>query len=73
MTDPRPYPSATEDTATPPEEAVHLPEPSVWPVTLALGFTLLAAGLVVHATFAVAGALLIILAAWGWVGELRRG
>ncbi len=53
-------------------EGVHLPAPSIWPVVLAAGITLLLFGVVTSLAFSVAGALLAIVALAGWIGELRR-
>jgi hypothetical protein len=56
-----------------PEPAIHLPGPSLWPVTLALGITLIVSGpLVVQSAFSIAGALLSAYAIARWVVELRR-
>ena len=50
---------------------VHLPSPTAYPVTLALGLTLVGAGLLLNPAFAIAGALLMIGAIAGWVADLR--
>lgn len=42
--------------------AVHLPSPTPWPMVLALGVTLSAAGLVTSLPVSVAGALLTLVA-----------
>ena len=65
------------DEAVPTAEAegggeVHLPEPSIWPVVLALGITLLLFGVVSSYVFSAAGVLLIAGALAGWIGELRH-
>ena len=49
-----------------------LPKPSVWPVTLALGVTLLSFGIVTHWIMSLVGFSLFLLAAGGWVGDLRN-
>ena len=51
----------------------HLPEPTAWPVALAMGVTLAAAGLVGSPVVFSAGALLTIAALAGWIGILVRG
>jgi hypothetical protein len=51
---------------------IHLPQPSVWPATLAAGITLLLFGVVGGVFFGASGAALIALALAGWIGELRR-
>lgn len=49
---------------------VELPAPSVWPVVLAFGVTLIAAGLVTHVGVSLAGGLALIIAAAGWFREV---
>jgi len=46
--------------------SLHLPAPTVWPMVLGLGITLIAAGLITAATITVLGLLLSVLAAIGW-------
>jgi hypothetical protein len=50
----------------------HLPAASLWPVTLALGATLLGAGVVTHWLFSLAGGMVMVLALGGWVQEMRQ-
>lgn len=45
---------------------VHLPAPTAWPFVLALGITLLLAGLVTSLTVTVLGAVLMVAASVGW-------
>lgn len=47
-----------------------LPVRSVWPVVLAGGIALLLFGLVTSLSFSVLGALLIVGALTGWIGDL---
>ena len=47
-----------------------LPETSVWPVVLAGGIALLLFGVVTSFSFSVLGALLIVGALTGWIGDL---
>ena len=47
-----------------------LPETSVWPVVLAGGMALLLFGVVTSLSFSVVGALLIVAALKGWIGDL---
>ncbi len=54
------------------EPAVHLPAPSIWPAMLALGIALLLFGVPTSYAFSVVGALLMIWAIAGWIGELRH-
>jgi hypothetical protein len=45
----------------------HLPAPTVWPVALATGATLLAAGVVTSWFVSLAGAVLMVAALVGWI------
>ena len=63
-------PEAIRDGGIP--EDIHLPAPSIWPVVLAAGITLLLFGVVTSLAFSVTGALLVIRALVGWIGELRH-
>ncbi|MGI4829535.1 MAG: hypothetical protein ACRYFU_15265 [Janthinobacterium lividum] len=49
---------------------VHLPQPTAWPVLLALGFTLMFASLVTSQGLAYLGAVLVIRSAVGWFREV---
>ena len=51
----------TEHTAT-----LHLPAPTVWPMVLGLGITMIAAGLVTNGTISLLGLVLSSMAAVGW-------
>ncbi len=51
----------------------HLPAPSLWPAILAAGITLLLFGVLAGWPFSLVGALLMVAALIGWVGENRRG
>jgi hypothetical protein len=52
--------------------SVHLPGPTIWPAALALGVTLVAAGLVTHWIVALGGAVLVLAALYGWVALLTE-
>ncbi len=54
------------------EPHVHLPAPSIWPVILAFGVTLLAFGVIASLVFSAVGLALFVCALVGWVGELRH-
>ncbi|HZA87777.1 MAG TPA: cytochrome c oxidase subunit 4, partial [Acidimicrobiales bacterium] len=45
---------------------VHLPSPSYWPLVLAAGLPLIGYGLIFNLGIAVAGALIVLLAGFGW-------
>jgi hypothetical protein len=52
---------------------VEMPRPTVWPLVLALGLTLLAAGLLTNLVFSLLGAALCAVSLRGWIGELAPG
>jgi hypothetical protein len=56
-------------TVLPPEK---LPEPGVWPVTLALAITLLVWGLVTSLIITGVGVLLFVVAMAGWIRDIRH-
>jgi hypothetical protein len=51
-------------------KAVELPAPTAWPIVLALGVTLLFAGLLTSADVTVVGAVLMIVASVGWFRDV---
>ena len=51
---------------------VHLPTPSIWPIALAAGITLLAFGVVTSIVFVLSGVALMAISLGGWVQELRH-
>jgi hypothetical protein len=54
-------------------DGVHVTRPSIWPVTLAAGVSLLLFGLLVSLAMAAVGAAVMVWALAGWIGELRHG
>lgn len=52
------------------QEAHALPQPTVWPVVMAAGMTIMAAGVVIGIIVFVGGAVLFGLAVWGWTRDL---
>jgi hypothetical protein len=54
-------------------ESVELPEATAWPIVLALGITLLAAGLVASVALSIVGAALFVAGLGGWIGQLLPG
>jgi len=48
-----------------------LPQPTAWPAVLAFGACLLAWGAVTSWIIALAGLVLFLLAAGGWIGRMR--
>ena len=51
----------------------HLPGPSVWPLTVGAGVTLLAFGVVTSVLLSLLGLLLLGYGLAGWIGEMRHG
>ncbi|MBV9580330.1 MAG: hypothetical protein JO057_17220 [Chloroflexi bacterium] len=51
----------------------HLPSPSVWPMTLAGGLTLLAFGILTAVGLSILGAVLMAWSLYSWIQELRHG
>jgi hypothetical protein len=50
-----------------------LPKPSIWPVTLALGVSIAAAGVLTHWLVVLSGTLLTIVAIAAWAADTIRG
>ncbi len=55
---------------TPCEGAIEMPRPTAWPLVLALGVTLLAAGVATNLALSAAGLVLALVAVGGWIGQL---
>jgi hypothetical protein len=51
-------------------EHIHLPAPTAWPIVLAFGFTLLAAGLVTAVGISILGAVLMLAGSVGWFRQV---
>ena len=58
-----------------PEEGpnVEMPKPTIWPMVLGLGVTLLGAGVATSPAFLALGGVIFAAALIGWVGELLPG
>lgn len=54
------------------EEHVHLPALSIWPITMALGITLLGMGLVTIIWMTYLGLVIMFIALIYWIQELRH-
>ena len=54
-------------------QSIELPQPSSWPMVLALGVTIFFFGLVTRGVLSVAGFIVVAWAVAGWVGEIRHG
>jgi hypothetical protein len=48
------------------QNLIHMPSPTAWPITFALGLTLMTTGLVTSAAVSLVGLILFLLAAVGW-------
>jgi hypothetical protein len=53
-------------------EGIHMPQPSFWPITLAISVLLLISGVLTSWVISVLGALLLIAAIVGWALENRK-
>ena len=56
----------------PPAASHDLPEPTIWPMVMAAGITLMAAGFVIGVLVFAGGAFLFALAVGGWTRDLVR-
>lgn len=54
------------------EAAIHMPSPSIWPITAAFGVTMIGFGFLGGVAFGVFGAIVLIISLWGWIGEMRH-
>ncbi len=52
-----------------PDEEMHLPSPSYWPIVLAFSLPVIAYGVIFNRTLCVIGAFILLLACFGWVLE----
>ena len=53
-------------------QAFHLPPPSIWPATLALGIALLLTGLILNLVVVIVGAIITLAAIALWIRDARR-
>ena|SRR5215210_4685502 len=66
-------PAGREHDLAEPEGGHHaLPGPTIWPMSLAGGVTLLAAGVATSYVVSAAGLILMVLAILGWVRDLQE-
>ncbi|HLJ67546.1 MAG TPA: cytochrome c oxidase subunit 4 [Chloroflexota bacterium] len=54
------------------EEHIHLPPPSIWPITTALGVALAGFGLVTAVVFSYLGLVVMAFGIVAWIQELRH-
>ena len=52
---------------------MEMPRSTVWPIVLALGITLIGAGLVTSLALSVVGGVLSVFGLGGWIGQLLPG
>lgn len=69
---PRPQGDTTTDPALHPHSEVHVVPPTWQPLILAIGITLVLAGIAVTPIMWIVGAVICIIAIVNWLGELRR-
>ncbi len=69
-TDAQPEYASTHGDGRQAEHAIHLPAPTQWPLMLAVGLTLLFAGLVTNAIISALGVVLAIVGAVGWFRQV---
>jgi len=51
----------------------HLPSPSLWPMTVAGGLTLVGFGVLTSFALSILGLALVVWGLYGWIQELRHG
>jgi len=51
---------------------IHLPAPSVWPLTAGAGFSLMAFGVATSLALSALGLILLVWGVWQWIQELRH-
>ncbi len=47
-----------------------MPKPTIWPAALALGLVAACFGMITVGIFFYAGVLMVVVAVWGWMGDL---
>jgi len=52
-------------------EPIHMPSPSVWPITAAFGVTMISFGVLTGWAFGIFGGAMLAIGLWGWVHEMR--
>jgi hypothetical protein len=55
------------------KSGIEMPAPTTWPMTLALGLTLLAVGLATHFVLSLVGVGIFVVGLAGWIGQLLPG
>jgi cytochrome c oxidase subunit 1 len=54
-------------------EHIHLPQPSVWPLTVGAGASLMAFGVATSLALSAMGLVLLVWGLAGWIQDLRHG
>jgi hypothetical protein len=67
-----PEPEDQDEAATDPTEHIHLPPPTIYPVTVAAGVALAGFGLVTVMAMTFVGLLVMFWGIYSWVQELRH-
>ena len=62
---------SADPTVPPPGEAIHLPEPSYLPVTLAFGIMIALVGVITTWAISVIGVIILLSALFRWIGKTR--
>ncbi|MYH40796.1 MAG: hypothetical protein F4150_03300, partial [Chloroflexi bacterium] len=52
-----------------PDEHIHLPPPSYYPLLIGVGFTLMGVGALSHLAVLALGVVIVIYGIWGWALE----
>jgi cytochrome c oxidase subunit 1 len=63
------YEDVMRDEATRADTNIHMPSPSYWPIVLAIGLPIIAYGIIFTRLLAVFGAVVVLLAMFGWSME----
>ena len=53
-------------------EQIHLPGPSLLPLSMAIGLTVALVGLILSWGFVIAGALIVLITTWRWIKVARE-
>ena len=61
-----------DDTAPPAGEEIHLPGPSLLPLGVAVGLTVLLVGLTTNIVLVIAGGILLLVCVLRWIADVRR-
>jgi Mg2+/citrate symporter len=61
-----------DPTLAPPAEAIHMPEPSYMPATLALGITIALLGILTNLVVLLIGVVIVLVVLWRWIRSARQ-